>query len=92
MGDDTTTDLSTHHRDLTDGNSSPEVCLIEALVELTGTDETELPQLYSSVDQSVGHLLRSPPPTRAQAELTFTYAGYRITVYQDGHADFQPLG
>lgn len=79
----------TYHRDLTDGDADPEVALVHALAEIEGVDESELTQLYSCINDLVAGLFSSPPPAETTAELTFSYEGYRITVYQDGHAVFQ---
>lgn len=81
----------TYHRDLTDGDADPEVALVHALAEIEGVDESELTQLFSSINDMVDRLFHSPPPAETMAELTFSYGGYRITVYQDGHAVFRRL-
>lgn len=92
MADNDTPELSTYHQKLPVGDRDPEVVLVEAIADLSGSDEIELPQLYSCVNEMVEHFFRSPPPAKAKAELTFSYAGYRITLYQDGLAVIQQLG
>ena len=91
MPRETTTTVSTHHRTLTDGDDDPGVRLVRTIAELRDADVAELPMLYSRIDEMVEQLFGSPPQTEAQIELTFSYAGYRITVYQDGHAVIRRL-
>lgn len=91
MTDNRTSELPTHHQKLTVDDNDPEVVLVETIADISGSDEIELPQLYSCVNEMVEHFFRSPPPAKAKAELTFSYAGYRITLYQDGLAVIQQL-
>lgn len=88
MPEDTTTASSIIHREIKD-DQDPEVSLIHMLAEIKGVDESELAPLYSCIGSMVDNLFRSPPPAEATAELTFSYQGYRITIYQDGHIVFQ---
>lgn len=81
-----------HHRNLKESDTDPEVALIHTLAEIKGVDETELTQLYFCINNMVENLFRSPPPAEATAQLMFSYEGYHITIYQDGHAVFQRLG
>ena len=92
MTKDPSTTSQTYHRNLKEGDTDPEVALVHTLAELKGIDESELTQLYSCINSMVEDLFRSPPPAEATAELVFSYEGYRITVYQDGHAVFQRFG
>jgi hypothetical protein len=92
--DDDSTDhsertVNVHHRDLfTDPDQSPGDELVSIVAELKGVAPNELDSLYSWVDSLVEDLYSSPPPTSAQALVEFSYEGYRITLYQDGHAVF----
>ena len=62
--------------------------LVNAVAELKGVGQNELDPLYSWIDGLVQDLYSSPPPASAQAEIRFNYEGFRITLYQDGHAVF----
>lgn len=44
--------------------------------------------VYDAIDHFMSNLFTSPPPESAQAKIEFTYEGYRISVYQDGHTTF----
>lgn len=80
-----------YHRNIREGESNPQTALARALADLKGVEVTDLKQLYACIDHLVEQLFQSPPPADANAELTFSYEGYRITVFQDGHTVFQPL-
>jgi len=69
-----------------DVDESPSAELIGIVAELKGVEQNELAPLYSWVDSLISDLYSSPPPAEAQAVVEFTYEGYRITLYQDGHA------
>ena len=78
-----------HHQDLFDADDSdPCRRLVETVAELKNADPKELRPLYTWVDGLVTDLYSSPPPADAQAVVEFSYEGYRITLYQDGHAVF----
>jgi hypothetical protein len=67
----------------------PALAVAEAVGELKGVDATELTPIYDCIDHLVDHLFTNPPDPAANAELSFDYEGYRITVRQDGHATFE---
>lgn len=78
-----------HHRDLfEEDDEDPATELVEAVADLRGVDPNDLGPLYAWVDSLVGDLYSSPPPPDAQAVVEFSYEGYRVTLYQDGHAVF----
>lgn len=79
------------HRNIREGESRPQVALARALADLKGVETTELSQLYPCIDHLVDQLFESPPSPEAKTELTFSYEGFRITIYQDGHTVFQSL-
>lgn len=89
MTKDTATEPVTFHRNLRDNDMQPVVSLLYTLAEIKGVDETDLPPLHQSVGDLVECFFRSA--AEATAELTFSYEGYRITIYQDGHVVFQQL-
>lgn len=80
------------HTELTpteDGD--PQVTVAEVVAELEGKNTTELTPVYDAIDHFVSNLFSSPPPAAAQAEIEFTYEGYRITIHQDGMATFRKI-
>ena len=82
-------DAGVHHRSLFgQGDEDPSEKLIETVAELKGVEERELQPLYSWADDLVGELYTSPPPAEAQTVVEFSYEGFRVTLYQDGHAVF----
>lgn len=80
---------SVHTVDLTEGDTDPQLHLVHAVADITGVEETRLEALYPTIDGMVDQLYSDPPSARAQAELTFVYEGFRITLFQDGTAVFQ---
>ncbi|WP_090303329.1 HalOD1 output domain-containing protein [Natronorubrum texcoconense] len=68
---------------------APEIRLVEIVADLESVPETELDPIYNSIDDVVDSLLSSPPSSTANAELEFTYEGYRIHVKQGGTAVFR---
>lgn len=84
-----TDSVGVHHRTLIgDSTGAPTAQLVRIIADLKGVDDDDLDQLYSWVDSLVTDLYSSPPPAAAQATVEFTYEGYRVTLYQDGHAVF----
>ena len=70
---------------------SAEYDLLSVLSEHEGVGIEELPPLYSVLDQFVGEMFDDPPSESAQLEMTFSYAGYRVTVTQGGHVTLVPV-
>ena len=86
-------DAGVYHRSLLGReDEEPSKKLIETVAELKGVEEHELQPLYSWADDLVGDLYTSPPPAEAQAVVEFSYEGFRIRLYQDGHAVFTNRG
>jgi hypothetical protein len=65
--------------------------LLSVLTEHEGVGMDDLPPLYSVLDQFVGEMFDDPPSESAQLEMSFSYAGYRITVTQGGHVTLVPV-
>lgn len=63
----------------------------EIVAELKGTDNSNLPTIYGTIDHLLTHLFDNPPSADAQAKVEFHYAGYQITVHQHGGATFLKL-
>jgi len=84
------------HRELFEGEKpeseeNAEIEVAEIVAELEGSEPTEVSALYDTIDHLVEHLFSDPPPIEAQTELEFTYEGYRICLFQDGHATFMKV-
>jgi hypothetical protein len=84
------------HRELFEGeqpsdDDDPEIGLAEIIADLEGKDATDISSLYDTIDHVVEHLYSNPPPTEAQAQLEFTFEGYRIELSQDGKATFMKI-
>ena len=75
-------------RELETDQDAPATQVVEVVADLEGTSPMELPSIYRCIDNLMADLFASPPPTDADASLTFTYQGYRIRVQQDGEARF----
>ena len=58
--------------------------LLAIVADLEDTEITDLPSLYEQLDHFVEQLYETPPSPKAQLELSFSYAGYRITLTQGG--------
>lgn len=95
MGDDRTEQdkkaARVSHRNIRGGESDPQLALVQAIADLNGVEVMEVAPLHDCLDDLVDQLFQSPPSAETNAELTFSYEGYRITVYQDGHTVFQPF-
>lgn len=60
--------------------------VVSAVARELNTDPLELPPLYNVVD---GDSLESWVETSEDGELTFSYAGVRVTVYSSGTVEVQ---
>lgn len=67
---------------------APATQIVEVVAELENTNLTDLSPIYNCIDDLVTDLFSSPPPEEADANITFTYRGYRIHVQQDGTTTF----
>ncbi|WP_276301801.1 HalOD1 output domain-containing protein [Halorussus lipolyticus] len=84
------------HRELFEGDEpdatdEPEIDIAKIVADLEGKEATDISSLYDTIDHVVEHLYSNPPPIEAQAELEFTYEGYRIELSQDGRATFMKI-
>jgi len=83
------------HRELFEGEQpgtdDPEIDIARIVADLEGEDPTDIGSLYDTIDHLVEHLFSNPPPIEAQAELEFTFEGYRIELSQDGQATFMKI-
>jgi hypothetical protein len=85
------TDDEIIHRKLDTDTENPGVAVAEAVADIEGRDATELTSTYKCADDVLNNLFSNPPDPEAQMEITFSYEGYRITVEQNGSAEFVRL-
>lgn len=71
-------------RQLDTQQGDPTIQLVEIVADLDDLEPTELSPLYRCIDSLVADLFGSPPPAAVNANLQFSYRGYRIHVQQDG--------
>lgn len=76
------------HRELDSDGPAPSIQIAGIVAELKGTAATEVKSTYDCVDDVLVNLFSDPPAPEAQMEITFSYEGYRITVEEDGTAEF----
>lgn len=84
------------HRELFEGEApdpddTPEIDVANIVADLEDKEATDIPALYDTIDHVIEHLYSNPPPIEAQAQLEFTYEGYRIALVQDGKATFMKI-
>jgi uncharacterized membrane protein len=65
-------------------SDAADVDFLNIVAELEGVPVSELPSLYDEVDHAVENLFKTPPSSNAQMEICFSYAGYRVTIDQQG--------
>jgi hypothetical protein len=76
------------HRTLETDREQPVVQIAEVVAELEGKSHEQLTTTYEHLDHVLEYVFTTPPVPEAQVEITFSYEGYRITVEQDGSAQF----
>ncbi|WP_265108108.1 HalOD1 output domain-containing protein [Halosolutus halophilus] len=54
------------------------------VADIEDADPADIEPIYDCIGGLIAALFSSPPPAAADAELEFTYRGYRIHVSQDG--------
>jgi len=80
------------HRHLNTEMREPVVQVAEIVADLEDKETDELTTTYNHLDHVLQSLFTNPPVPEAQVEMTFSYEGYRITVEQDGTAQFVKTG
>jgi len=90
MTDDLEEDII--HRDLDTDIENPAAAVAQVVADLEGKDVTDLSSMYECIDSVLENLFSEPPDPEAQMEIKFSYETYRITVYQDGTAEFVKTG
>lgn len=81
----------THTEFTTTDDGDPQVTVAKVVAELEEKQTSELTPVYDAIDHFVSNLFSDPPPATAQAQIEFTYEGYRITIHQDGMATFRKI-
>lgn len=81
-------DDSIIHRTLDTEQRDPVVQVAEIVAAIEGKDIDELTTTYEKLDHLLTNVFTDPPKPEAQVTVTFSYEGYRITVEQDGSAQF----
>lgn len=85
------TDSNDHeiiHRTLDTGVEEPVEQVAETIAELEGESVDDMTPLYNHIDHILDRLFSNPPADEAEITIEFTYEEYRITVEQNGHAQF----
>jgi hypothetical protein len=86
MGSDHADEMIHRQLDTEADNPAGEVAV--AVAELTDRDMEDLEPAWQVIDDILVHLFSNPPSGDAQAEISFTYEGFRISVEQNGTATF----
>ena len=86
--DGTADDSGTVRRQIPPDPVTAEYDLLEILADVEGCEIEDLPPLYNEVEHVVETLFRTPPSTAAQMSISFSYAGYRITIDRSGAVKF----
>ena len=71
--------------------STAEYDLLEIIAELEDCEIEALPSLYNEIDHVVETMFETPPSERAQIEVSFSYAGYRVSVDRKGFVELVPV-
>lgn len=80
-----------YHLNVLEMYGDPEPGILHTIAALKDVEPHDLDSLYDGIDSVVEKFFSDPPPEQARAELTFSFEGYRITLYQGGDAIFQRL-
>jgi hypothetical protein len=71
-------------RQIRPSSDTSEYDLLEIVADVEGCEIEELPSLYKEVEHVVETLFKTPPSMSAQMSISFSYAGYRITIDRSG--------
>jgi len=64
---------------------------LEIIAEMEEKEMDELPPLYTELDDFITRLFQNPPSPESQVALSFSYAGYRVTITQQGKIELIPV-
>jgi len=77
-------DNGIHYREIPVDPDDADYNIVSLVAELEGGDFDDLPSFYPEIDHFAEKLLRNPPSARAQMEIEFSYAGYRVRMDSRG--------
>ena len=69
----------------------PNMKVLAVISDLEDCDPRDCSPLYTTIDDVIADIYEDPPSPDADVEITFSYEGYRITLRQDGRAEFVPV-
>ncbi|WP_225334601.1 HalOD1 output domain-containing protein [Halomicrobium urmianum] len=94
MSDQSETDPQStiFHRSVEPRESTENERVLGVIADVEDCDVTDLPPIYSRIDDVLEDLFSDPPVREAQVEISFSYYGYRITVDQEGDMTLRRLG
>jgi len=75
-------------RQLDTGHPEPAMAVVEALADIEDRAVTDYTPTYDCIDHVLDGIFSNPPAPEAAIRIEFSYEGYRITVEQDGSAEF----
>ena len=75
-------------RQLDMNQPEPAMAVVKELADIEDRDVTDYKPTYDCLDHVLDGLFAEPPSSEAAIRITFTYEGYRITVKQNGTAEF----
>jgi len=76
------------HRKLVSNQQNPAVQIAKVVADLEGKQPEELTPTYEHLGNTIDYIFSNPPAPGARVEIKFSYEGYRITIEQDGSAQF----
>lgn len=76
------------HRTLDTDAEEPVEQVAETIAELEGESVENMTPLYNHLDHILDRLFSDPPADEAEITITFTYEEYRVTIEQNGDAQF----
>lgn len=83
-----TNDPEEIHRQFEPDDISPRRDMVQTIADLKVTDPDDLMDLWPIMDDIISDIFSEPPAPEAQVEISFSYEGYRITIHQNGKAEF----
>jgi hypothetical protein len=91
LSDDEPGDDGVYHVQFDTTEEDPVFDIVSTVAELESVGVTDLPSLHDTVDHVIDQVFSTPPDESAQLRIEFTYADYRIELYQDGRATFMKI-
>lgn len=88
---DTNPEKTVIHRKFETDEENPSSQVAEVIAELENAETTELGPIWDCIDGVLDNLFSNPPDPQAQMVIKFSYEGYRISVSQDGNAEFMKV-